>query len=252
MLQKFGFTQYESQVFEALTGSQEPLDATTIVKYSGVPKSKVYEVLNRLVEKGLLLTSHQEKKKFYSALPLDMTIEKLTLEFETHIDELKDRKYSLPPVDEQVWSLQNKQSIHSLLHKKVEQATRSIFISGWNKDLESVLSILELKSKEGIKVELLSVGSIHTDLKHLHVLYPDEGHEALEQYQLVIIDEEEIIFAGVEQELWQGITTKSRPLVKFFTEFFQHDVALTEITKKYEKTLMEDEEIKEILMKLRY
>ncbi len=51
MLQKFGFTQYESQVFEALTSSPEPLDATSIVKYSGVPKSKVYEVLNRLVEK---------------------------------------------------------------------------------------------------------------------------------------------------------------------------------------------------------
>ncbi|MDQ0175507.1 sugar-specific transcriptional regulator TrmB [Bacillus chungangensis] len=33
MLQKFGFSQYESQTFEAALSSNEPLDATTIVKY---------------------------------------------------------------------------------------------------------------------------------------------------------------------------------------------------------------------------
>jgi DNA-binding IclR family transcriptional regulator len=33
--------------------SNEPLDATTIVKHSGVPKAKIYEVLARLIDKGL-------------------------------------------------------------------------------------------------------------------------------------------------------------------------------------------------------
>jgi len=56
----------------------------------------------------------------------------------------------------------------------------------------------------------------------------------------------------MEEGAWQAILTKSKPLVKFFVEFFYHDVALTKITKKYEDTLMKDEEIKSLLMRLRY
>lgn len=62
MLQKFGFSQYESQVFEVLASSEEPMDATNIVKYSGVPKSKIYEVLSRMIEKGMVLDSVSEKR----------------------------------------------------------------------------------------------------------------------------------------------------------------------------------------------
>ena len=94
MLRKFGFSQYESQVYEVLASSNEPLDATLIVKYSGVPKAKIYEVLTRMVEKGLVLDSVSEKKKLYTALPLNLVIEKLTKEFEENISQLKNNTLS--------------------------------------------------------------------------------------------------------------------------------------------------------------
>ncbi|MFC7322012.1 TrmB family transcriptional regulator [Halobacillus campisalis] len=252
MLQKFGFTQYESQVFEVLTSSALPLDATSVVKYSGVPKSKVYEVLNRLADKGLLLISFHERKKLYHALPLDTTIEKLTKDFNENIRDLKEREYTLKPTDDRVWSLQDGNSIDALLKEKITEAQKTIYLTGWNKDIEDYLPLLEKKKSEGLEVEVLSVGSLKTKLHPLHILLPDEKHEALEQHRLLIIDHKDIVFAGVEQGSWQGITTASSPLVKFFIEFFYHDVALTEITKKYDAVLMQDEEIKDILMKLRY
>lgn len=100
MLQKFGFSQYESKVFEALVSSEEPLDATKIVKYSGVPKAKIYEVLSRMIEKGMVLDSVSEKKKLYSALPLPLAIEKLTAEFQDNIKQLKiqSRKSPTPKI----------------------------------------------------------------------------------------------------------------------------------------------------------
>ena len=87
MLQQFGFTQYESQVYECLISDEQALDATAIVKQSGVPRAKVYEVLHRLSEKGLILESTVEKKRLYTALPIETTIEKLKADFEN-----KDRK----------------------------------------------------------------------------------------------------------------------------------------------------------------
>ena len=46
--------------------------------------------------------------------------------------------------------------------------------------------------------------------------------------------------------------TKSKPFVKFFADLFYHDIALAKITKKFEDTLMLDEEIKGLLMRLHY
>lgn len=252
MLQKFGFTQYESQVFEALTASKEPMSATTIVKYSQVPKSKVYEVLQRLGEKGLILTSFSDRKKLYTALSLETTIEKLTAEFEANVEEMRNKPIEVPSSDERVWTLQNDESIHALLKERIQKAKNEILITGWNDELFHLIPLLEEKKLEGVKVELLSVGELETGDLHAHVLLPDEKHDALERHKLIIIDHEEILFAGVEQESFQGIHTSSKPLVKFFSEFFYHDVALTEITKKYHEILMADEDIKEILMKLRY
>ncbi|CDQ19309.1 transcriptional regulator TrmB [Halobacillus karajensis] len=252
MLQKFGFTQYESQVFEALTASSEPMDATSIVKYSQVPKSKVYEVLQRLVEKGLILTSFQERKKLYTALSLETTIEKLTAEFQANVDEIRNTTYKLHDSDERVWTIQNEKSIKALASECIQKAKREILLTGWSDELQHFLPLLEEKKKEGVKVELLSVGDLEPGSLHAHVLLPDERHDALERHKLIIIDHKEILFAGVERSDFQGIHTLSKPLVKFFTEFFYHDVALTVITKKYQDVLMADEEIKETLMKLRY
>lgn len=252
MLQKFGFTQYESQVFEVLTASDSPLDATTIVKYSQVPKSKVYEVLQRLVEKGLILTSFQDRKKLYTSLPLETTIEKLTSEFQANVEEMRNKEYQLPDSDERVWTLQNDETIRALIKERIQKAQSEILITGWSAELLPLLPLLENKKEQGVEVELLSIGNLEKCSLHTHVLVPDENHEALEQHTLLIIDREEILFAGVERGAFQGIQTLSRPLVKFFTEFFYHDVALTEITQKYQDILMTDDKIKNILMNLRY
>ncbi|MFZ0369120.1 MAG: TrmB family transcriptional regulator [Halobacillus sp.] len=252
MLQKFGFTQYESQVFEVLSASHQPMDASTIVRFSQVPKSKVYEVLNRMVEKGLILSSSTDRKKLYNAVPLETIIENLTSEFEANVEDLRNKEYTSPPVDDRVWTVKNSRTILSLTKELTENANSSIYISGWNDHLKALTPLLEQKKNEGVTVEMLSVGELESSIPQTHVLIPNEGHEALEKYQLLIVDEKEILFAGIEQGEWQGIQTLSRSLVKFFTEFFYHDVALTEITKKYENTLMEDESIKTILMKLRY
>jgi sugar-specific transcriptional regulator TrmB len=254
MLQKFGFSQYESKVYEVLSSSDEPLDATLIVKYSGVPKAKVYEVISRMIEKGLVLDSVSEKKKLYTALPLHLVIEKLTKEFQVNIGQLKNNPSKNIIMDDRVWSLKVDSSIQLQCKQLLEEAEHSIHISLWKEELFNYLPILIKKEQAGVKVEALVVGDLEEEvpLTTLYTLSPDQEHQALEKNRLIIIDEETILFAGVENSAWQAMVTKSKPFVKFFAEFFYHDVALTTITKKYEEQLMKDEEIKRLLLRLRY
>lgn len=252
MLQKFGFTQSESKVYEILLSSDEPLDASLIVKYSGVPKAKIYEVLTRMLEKGIILDSVSDKKKYYMALPLHLVIDKLTAEFRESIDQLKTSATKKSISDDRVWSLKVDSSIRMQSRELLQEAKKSIRISVWKEDFMEYVQILEEKEKSGIKVEALVVGEVQTSLSNLYILSPNEEHRSLERIRLMIIDDEELLFAGVENDSWQAMKTRSKPFVKFFTEFYYHDVALTKITKKYEEILMQDEEVRSILMQLRY
>lgn len=252
MLQKFGFSQYESQVFEVLASSEESMDATNIVKYSGVPKSKIYEVLTRMIEKGMVLDSVSEKKKLYTALPLATVIEKLTAEFEENVEQLKTSTSKRKFYDEHVWSLKVDSSIRAQTKQILQAAEKSIKVSAWQDDVRDYLPILEEKEKQGIDVEVLVVGELESSLKNVHTLIPAQEHHSLERFRLVVVDEEEVIFAGVESKSWQALKTKSRPFIKVFIEFFYHDVALAKINEKHSELLMDDEEIRSVLMKLRY
>lgn len=252
MLTKFGFTQSESKVYEILLASEEPLDASQIVKYSGVPKAKIYEVLSRMIEKGILLDSVSDKKKYYSALPLNLVIDKLSAEFKDSIEQLKTNATKKTISDDRVWSLKVDSSIRMQSRELLQEAKKSIRISVWKEDFAEYAPILEEMERSGVQVEALVVGDVKTSLSNLHILSPNKEHRSLERMRLIIIDDEEILFAGMENDSWQAMKTKSKPFVKFFTEFYYHDVALTKITKKYEDILMQDEEVRNILMQLRY
>jgi HTH-type transcriptional regulator, sugar sensing transcriptional regulator len=252
MLQQFGFTQYESQVYQSLITVDQPLDATGIVKLSGVPRSKVYEVLHRLSEKGMILESTIEKKRLYTALPIESTIEKLKTDFENNLEQLKKAPIKKAPSDDRVWTLKDNQSIQSLLKELLQRAEHSVFLSGWADDLLQYLPILEEKYDAGIHVNIHVIGELSTKIPSVSTLIPDEQHANLERSRIMIVDDQEMLFAGIEEATWQAIRTKSRPLVKFFTEFFYHDVALTEITQKYRDTIMKDKNIRDVLLNLRY
>lgn len=252
MLHKFGFSQYESKVYEALVSTMQPMDATMIVKHSGVPKAKIYEVISRMVEKGMVLESISEKKKLYTALPLPLVIEKLTTEFQSDIKELELQKVQKELIDDHVWSLKADSSIESQLKQSILEAERSIRFSAWEDDFCKYLSILEAKEEQGVTVEGVVIGEMESRLSNIVSMKPMEQHVLLEQSRLLIVDESEVIFAGVENEAWQAIKTRSQPFVRVFTDYFYHDLLLTKITTKYSDMLMNDKEIMNQLLQLRY
>ncbi|QOS78798.1 TrmB family transcriptional regulator [Paenibacillus sp. JNUCC31] len=252
MLQKFGFTQYESQVYEAIFAQDAPLDATSIVNYSNVPKAKIYEVLNRLFDKGTVLTTMHGKKKLYMAVDLQSIILKIRADFEKDIEELKTYKIKRTFTDEHIWTLKDASSIASNIEQLIEEADSSILFLAWNEQMEKYRELLEQKEAEGVHVEVLAVGGLQTSLAHKYSLIPMLEDSNLEPSQLIIVDHGYLLFAGIEHDSWKAIKTTSKPIVKAMTDYFYHDVALTQITKKYGDQLLQDEEIARLLARLIY
>lgn len=252
MLKEFGFSQYESKVYEVLVSSDEPMDVNMIVKHSSVPKTKMYEVLSRMIDKGMIMEAISEKKKMYTALELNLAVERLTSQFQANIEKFKESTTKKTFSDDRVWSFKVQASIEAQNKQLLQEATKSIRISAWNDDFVEYLPLLEEKEKQGLDIKAHVVGNISANIENLHYFVPTEEDVFLERFQLIIVDEREIIFATVEGDSWQAIRTMSQPFVKVFAEFFHHDVVLTKILVKYNETLMNDPEIRNIVTKLRY
>ncbi len=72
-LQKIGFTLYEAKVYKALI-SHPNSTGYEVAKHSQVPRGKVYEVLENLVEKGAALIINEPEKQIYQALPYELLL----------------------------------------------------------------------------------------------------------------------------------------------------------------------------------
>jgi len=90
-LEKMGLTHGESQVYEALV-ENGPCATGILIRKANIASSKVYEVLNRLINKGLASFILKEGVKYFDATPperlIDFIEEKRT-ELKVVQDEIK-------------------------------------------------------------------------------------------------------------------------------------------------------------------
>ena len=77
ILQRFGFTQYESKAYQALVRSGSS-NASAISKVSGIPRARIYDTLESLVAQGVVMTEENaEGLKTYTCLPVSVFLEKI-------------------------------------------------------------------------------------------------------------------------------------------------------------------------------
>ncbi|MCL5989907.1 MAG: TrmB family transcriptional regulator, partial [Candidatus Thermoplasmatota archaeon] len=80
-LSKFGLSPYEIKVLSTLLMQGEQT-STQVVRASGVPQPRIYDIFDSLKRKGFIEVS-PGKKRIYRALPLSVSSKR-------QIDELKD------------------------------------------------------------------------------------------------------------------------------------------------------------------
>ncbi|MBL0385967.1 TrmB family transcriptional regulator [Tumebacillus sp. ITR2] len=255
MLTRFGFTDYENKVYETLHHVGKPMTGYALAKDSGVPRGKIYEVLHRLVDKGIILESMTGNKSEYQAVDIEIVIKALTQNFYQNVEKLRDAyREDRPEIDDRVWMLKQDSSMLLTMEEWIKKATSSIRLSLWADEFETMRPLLEQKQADGIQVEALSLGSVSSALQHLTTFpVPQWEHHSLERWRLLIVDEARILLAIFHGGEMKGVMTSSPQFVQFFLDFFYHDVVLTEITNRYyDDVLVEDEHIRKLLIKLRY
>lgn len=244
ILQNLGFTEYESKTYIALL-QKSPLSGYAIALNSGVPRSKIYEVLEGMVGQGVILASHGNPVMYTPLAPkqlISLKRKKVENNFEVAEDALEHFEFSTDD-RENIWNITGREEILNRIRESVSKAKHRILLEIWSEDAECIKEELKVASNNGIEIFIVSYGGIEYDFAKVyqHDHYVEITNEYGGRWVILSVDDKEIV-AGIisigsdSRAAW----TLHPGLVMPITEVIKHDIYILEIMKKHRKLLEED------------
>lgn len=169
-LTELGLMEYEAKAYNTLL-EQNLLSASDIAKISGVPRGRIYDIINQLIEKGFCITIPGTVKKFKAVDPesaIRNLIEQQRKREQTMLEISKKlqsrytaKKEKTPPIDF-IKILTSKQSQIKNFHELETSAEKFIFSFSKGPYITSTVSMEDIKNfsqplkdmvKRGIKAK---------------------------------------------------------------------------------------------------
>lgn len=240
VLNALGFSENEAKVYMTLLKSGQ-MNGYEASKASGVPRSKIYMILERLLQKGVLSSSNNGKYVVYKAEPvsrieqmakdnLDQTLSALR----TATEEISEVK-----VDDQIWNISGYRRIMLQAEEMIRKAKKRILIQIWNQELNGNLeqALYEMTHQINSVVILYDESGIY---KHRLANVYQHGFEQrlLEEkktrWLTCVIDDQEVLYATIPNTHQStAIYTKDHSMVWFAAEYVIHDAYCLKLIRDF-------------------
>ena len=132
-LQTLGFTKNDSKVLLTLC-KYKVLSPADIAKHSGVDRARVYDSLNRLIERGFIQKEPVKRGANYQVIPIEKIFDTIRQEYAHKIDRTRKLEDSIGKLEidsddyePRVWSINSKDKIRKKMKDMIVSADRRIF-----------------------------------------------------------------------------------------------------------------------------
>ncbi|HUS93980.1 MAG TPA: helix-turn-helix domain-containing protein [Patescibacteria group bacterium] len=220
-LMRIGFTEYQAKAYIALT-RKNPVTGYELSKQSGVPRSMIYEVVGKLVERGAAMILRTGGTTKYAPVSAVEFFNQLQREQEELISELKNDLSSLAsaPDLEYVWNIEGHDNIIGRSIEMIEQAEERIYLTLLPVTLPDLESTLKAAVKRGVRVVIYTTGEI--DLPGAQIAVVQVSEETLSHAQglglILVSDSKEVLIAEWLAGAQAHASWTSSPLLVFIAE----------------------------------
>ena len=160
-LEKLGFSTNEAKIYTTLL-KHKMLNGYEISKYSGVIRASVYDVLNRMVNRGTIFKIDGEPA-YYRPLEYEKLIEQIKRETEVNLEKAQALFQSISSEEMQEDYVLNIVGFEKFIAKAkelIDSATQEISLSVWQKEFSFLHDSLNRAIGRGVKVYLFSFEQI--------------------------------------------------------------------------------------------
>lgn len=167
-LKNLGLTSYEAKSYLTLAKYGE-LTSTDLVKLTGIPQSRIYDVVSSLQRKGLVWVQSGRPMKFRAVEPsiaIKQLVEKITKDSKELIDEISRYSLERKVIEPSLWIIRGKKSIEKWIAKSIAESKKELLFAAPSYLMESMYQVLlESYGRRNVSLTL--------------VIYPEEGYKEL-------------------------------------------------------------------------
>lgn len=236
-LQKFGLNLYEAKAYAGLlkTGTANPYK---ISKESGIPRARIYDVLESITERGLAMVEESsENIKLYTPVPSKIFLDRLKKEWETDFEEVTTDLQNLETEEKKhdiyVFTVKGKENIISYCNRLLQEANKYVLISMWNKMYGLLLPELESCAARGCKVSGIS-HDIENPIEGIEKHYSSKTHNMPENMHWFIlsIDGEKLLYGYSADIDRDAFYTEDASHIYLMEDYIFHDMVINRLTSE--------------------
>ncbi|MCP4358061.1 MAG: TrmB family transcriptional regulator [Chloroflexi bacterium] len=237
-LENLGFSTYEARAYLGLL-QENPINGYRLSKLTGIPRSRVYETLERLTNKGYAV-SYQADPVEYAPLGVDELQTQLKEQLSDNLSTLEAEIERMATMDrsESLWNLRGHDAILNRARGMIAKAEKSIYLVAWADTLQALKGELETAVNHNIRTVIISCGDTETmsGIHYCHafeedIVQPDSG-----SINLVVDCKEALAGETTPSESCQAVWSRNSGLVFITEEYIRHEVYLHKIIAQFEET----------------
>lgn len=232
-MKKLGFSEYEVKAYFSLL-KDYPVNGYALSKNSGIPRSRIYEVLDNLKNRQIVFEEKGEKSTLYYPLEPELLVSKIRKDFQgmiEEIDEYANMIYYRKEEDNKLSFVKGRNNILEFINLLISQGEKRISLFVWQEELEELKEGIDNALARGVVLNGILFGY---DNPYSQLC----SHRRIEQYLaeknerdlIVTIDSSQVIFGVVSRgENSQVTWTKDKAFVQMSDDYIVHDISLNKL-----------------------
>jgi sugar-specific transcriptional regulator TrmB len=242
MLKHVGFSEYEAKAYIALL-EENPLTAYEIAKKSGVPTSKVYEVIRKLECRQTVQSIHGERSKMFIPAPPDELIRNFRVDIDDKLNgvrnELKDIRMGMDT--SYTWHITDNEGLVVKAKRMLDTAQESIILSIWPDEVKLLSESLREAEFRHVKIAMLHYGQSSLKIKQTYIhpvkeaLFAGKGDRGF----AVVADSNEALNARITSRRTEAIWSMNRSFVILIENYIRHEIYQMKMMKRFDPLLRE-------------
>ncbi|MCT4584934.1 MAG: hypothetical protein N4A54_08430 [Peptostreptococcaceae bacterium] len=243
-MKKLGLSEYEIKAYLKLL-EEYPLNGYALSKNSGIPRSRIYEILENLKNKQMVFEETNEKSTVYYPLEPKLLLNKLRYDFENIIENVEtyaNELYNKEKENNKLVVIKGRKNIIDFINVIVKSAKKRITVSIWEEEIEGLKDGLNEAIARGVDVKGIYFGK-NNPFKSVMTHRRIERYlaEKEERYMTVVVDRKDSISGIISKGEQSQVTwTKDSGFIDMSEDYIAHDLMVNKLALR-----LNEEELKE-------
>ncbi len=241
-LTQLGLSEYEAKAYTALL-REKPLSAYEIAKNSGIPSSKVYEVIKRLESKQMVQSIHGERSRMFIPTSPDEFIESFRTAMEDSLYAVKTelRNFKVGIDTGYTWHIKDYEGLILKAKRMLDTSQQTILFSIWPSEIEVLAKSISDAENRGVKIAIIHYGATNMRFGQLYkhpvedTIYTQKGVRGF----TLVADSKEVLMGKIEGKETEAIWSMNEGFVMMAEDYIRHDIYFMKIVERFDPLLKE-------------